>query len=163
MTDLRKAVLGIHGKRSNSSNSRLFTVSKQNFTPVKWSTYFEFEETVVTPQGKFHVYCKGNDGPILLCLHGGGYSGLTWALFAEDVANLINCQIRAVDLRGHGNTTTEDDLDLSLETLVNDIVEIAKKLTEENDNPVVLMGHSMGGAVAVGAANLIDRIAGNQY
>lgn len=33
------------------------------------------------PIGKntFHVYIKGTEGPLLVLLHGGGYSGLTWA------------------------------------------------------------------------------------
>nr|CAH7753241.1 unnamed protein product [Callosobruchus chinensis] len=101
MSDLRKTVLGLHVKRSSTSNSRL-AASKQNFGPVKWSNYFDKEETIETSKGKFHVYSKGSEGPILLCLHGGGYSGLTWALFTDEVAKTIHCQVKALDLRGHG-------------------------------------------------------------
>lgn len=30
----------------------------------------------------FNVYSLGDKGPLLVLLHGGGYNGLTWALFA---------------------------------------------------------------------------------
>lgn len=53
-----------------------------NFGPVKWTKYYEREEVLDISRGQFHFYAKGSTGPILLCLHGGGYSGLTWALFA---------------------------------------------------------------------------------
>jgi pimeloyl-ACP methyl ester carboxylesterase len=28
------------------------------------------------------VYCLGDSGPLLVLLHGGGFSALTWALFS---------------------------------------------------------------------------------
>ena len=31
------------------------------------------------------IYTAGKEGPILLCLHGGGYTGLTWAPLAKRV------------------------------------------------------------------------------
>lgn len=30
----------------------------------------------------FRVYEKGESGPVLLLLHGGGHSGLSWAVFS---------------------------------------------------------------------------------
>ena len=30
----------------------------------------------------FRVYTAGKEGPVLLLLHGGGHSGLSWAVFA---------------------------------------------------------------------------------
>lgn len=50
-------------------------------TPVKWDKYFENEQSLLIDGEKFHIYMKGDTGPLLLPLHGGGYSGLTWALF----------------------------------------------------------------------------------
>ncbi|CAG9855155.1 unnamed protein product [Phyllotreta striolata] len=156
MSELRKSIFGINSKRP----SRTSVAPGNNFTPVKWTKYFEREDDMQLLNGKFHYYAKGTDGPILLCLHGGGYSGLTWALFTEEVSNLIECQIIAIDIRGHGNTYTNNDADLSLETLANDVVEVASKLTEGNATPIILMGHSMGGAVAVEAAHNIDNVVG---
>ena len=34
------------------------------------------------PWNCFHVYFRGSSGPVLLLLHGGGHSALSWALFA---------------------------------------------------------------------------------
>ncbi|KAJ8983892.1 hypothetical protein NQ317_000928 [Molorchus minor] len=155
MADLRKSLLGLHSKRSGLSGA-----ANQNFTPIKWSEYFDKEEKIETARGKFHVYSKGNEGPILLCLHGGGYSGLTWALFAVEISNLIHCQVVAVDGRGHGHTNTENDYDLSLDTLAKDIIDIAEIILEEKNAPIILMGHSMGGAVAVEAAYHINAVKG---
>lgn len=57
--------------------------------------------------------------------------------------------------RGHGNTTTIDDLDLSTETLANDIIDVIEDVVisrNAQNVDVVLVGHSMGGALAVHAA-----------
>lgn len=54
-------------------------------------------------------------------------------------------------MRGHGDTRTDDDDDLSAITMATDIGNVLAKLYE--DAPVtpsiLLMGHSMGGAIAV--------------
>ena len=60
-----------------------------------------------------------------------------------------------VTFSGHGNTTTVDDTDLSEETLANDICDVIENVAQSfgNSSPdVVLVGHSMGGALAVHAA-----------
>ncbi|XP_023019174.2 protein phosphatase methylesterase 1 [Leptinotarsa decemlineata] len=155
MSDLRRNILRFPGKRTG-----IVKTSMQNFSPIKWSEYFSEEEGIQTTDGVFHVYGRGTDGPILLCLHGGGYSGLTWSLFAAEIVKLINCQVKAVDLRGHGKTTTSNDADLSLEVMANDVIEVANKLSEKTGQPIILMGHSMGGAIAVETARKLDSILG---
>ncbi|XP_050517786.1 protein phosphatase methylesterase 1-like [Diabrotica virgifera virgifera] len=155
MSDLRRILHAHHGKPPG----RVFGLAK-DFSPIKWSEYFEKEELIQLANGEFHVYTKGSEGPILLCLHGGGYSGLTWALFAQEVTKMINCQVVALDLRGHGNTSTNDDSNLSLEMLSNDVVDMAAKVTERNTSPIILLGHSMGGAIAVEAAYHIEAVVG---
>lgn len=34
-------------------------------------------------RGSFAVYTAGSEGAVVLCLHGGGYTGLTWSLVAQ--------------------------------------------------------------------------------
>lgn len=111
MSNLRKSVL--------NKNPRGFGMVRNpiDFSPVNPSEYFDSDEDISTSNGNFHVYKKGNTGPILCCLHGGGYSGLTWALFAVEICKNIECQVVAIDLRGHGSSLTNDDANLALSTL----------------------------------------------
>lgn len=153
--DLRKTALGHQQKRSPLS-----MFAPQNFLPVKWDVYFDEKTEMTTDNGTFGMYKKGKTGPIILCLHGGGYSGLTWALFAKEIISHIDCQVIALDLRGHGNTSTNNDDDLSLQTLAGDVVDIGNKLSEELGVPIILVGHSMGGAVAVEATHSLDSVVG---
>jgi protein phosphatase methylesterase 1 len=65
--------------------------------------------------GRFHGYQSGDldRGPLVLLLHGGGSTGLSWALFAKEFRGLSrSCHLFAPDLRGHGLTTTAEDEDL---------------------------------------------------
>ena len=109
-----------------------------------------------------HCFIGGNDsseGPLIVFLHGGGYSGLTWAPLSKELTHLVNCQTLAIDLRGHGCTQTEDDADLSAETMASDIANVIEEHVKSlNSEPeVVLIGHSMGGALAV-HAGLTEKI-----
>ena len=58
----------------------------------------------------------------------------------------------ALDLRGHGHTTCEPETDLSADTLAQDATAAWQQLFGAEAPPTVLLGHSMGGAVAVRAA-----------
>jgi len=57
---------------------------KRDYTPTHWSQYFTTSEDVVINEDgdTFHIYRRGSSGPLLLLLHGGGFSALTWALFS---------------------------------------------------------------------------------
>lgn len=57
---------------------------KKDYTPVHWSRYFtSCEKVIVNEDGdSFQVYRRGSSGPLLVLLHGGGFSALSWALFA---------------------------------------------------------------------------------
>jgi protein phosphatase methylesterase 1 len=82
------------------------------------------------------------EGPIVVFLHGGGYSGLTWAPLNQELTRLVQCQTLAIDLRGHGCTYTEDDYDLSAVTMATDIANVLATHTEDIDNPeIILIGH----------------------
>ncbi|CAG2181969.1 unnamed protein product, partial [Oppiella nova] len=88
--------------------------------------------------------------PLVVLLHGGGYSGLTFGPFAQEIQELCDCNLIAIDCRGHGNTVTDNDEDLSVQTLTNDVFNVITSLYPiDAIPPLVLMGHSMGGAIAV--------------
>ena len=62
------------------------------------------------------------------------------------------CRLVALDLRGHGHTTCEPETDLSADTLAQDATAAWQQLFGAEAPATVLLGHSMGGAVAVRAA-----------
>lgn len=108
----------------------------------------------------FVVYKAGQGpGPLVVFLHGGGFSGLTWAVLTSELITKVEAKVAAIDLRGHGDTTTSDDLNLSIDKLSEDVCSVVNKLVGgETERPgVLLVGHSMGGALAVHVA-LLDQI-----
>ncbi|XP_015429661.1 PREDICTED: protein phosphatase methylesterase 1 [Dufourea novaeangliae] len=166
MSSLQKSILksklppsGVNfGIGSRVSKSKGFQ-RKRDYEPVQWIPYFDHSEDITIGSGIFHIYTKGTEGPVLVMLHGGGYSALTWAEFTKSIMTMIVCKVMAIDLRGHGDTFTENEEDLSAETLAEDVAAIIKAATTE-DSSVIMVGHSMGGAVAVRAAPLIPNLCG---
>ncbi|XP_063832750.1 protein phosphatase methylesterase 1 [Ostrinia nubilalis] len=130
----------------------------KNYQPESWKRFFHRTEDVETDGGTFRVYLTAEpDHPLrprIVTLHGGGYSGLSWALFAEEVTYMVHCQVISIDIRGHGETQAKDPDDMSAETLVKDVEQVLQKLFGDEMPPLILVGHSMGGAIAVRAAHL---------
>ncbi|KAL8485798.1 hypothetical protein ACS0TY_027907 [Phlomoides rotata] len=137
-------------------------VSSQKYEPLDWSAYFDKVEDVHIPDSDnvFRIYKVGTEGPVVFCLHGGGYTGLSFALSASKIKE--KARVVAVDLRGHGKSTTDNDLDLSIETLCSDVVAILKTLYGNSPPAIVMVGHSMGGALAVhiAAKKVLPNLAG---
>nr|CAG4647975.1 EOG090X07NZ [Moina brachiata]SVE93060.1 EOG090X07NZ [Moina brachiata] len=149
-------IIGWHGIRPGAGG-------KREYHPIHWSRYFTSSEIVnVNETDSFRVYKRGDAGPLLVVLHGGGFSALTWALFSECIENLVTCQVLAIDMRGHGESKTSNDLNLSSETLAQDIISVITSLYGSDPPQIVLVGHSMGGAVAVhtAAAEKLPTLAG---
>ncbi|KAB1210956.1 Protein phosphatase methylesterase 1 [Morella rubra] len=126
--------------------------SLQKYSPLDWSAYFDGEDDIRIPDtdNVFHVYMAGTEGPVVFCLHGGGYSGLSFALAASKIKE--KARVVALDLRGHGKSVTDNDLDLSIETMCNDVLAILRAMYGDSPPAIVLVGHSMGGSVAVHVA-----------
>ncbi|XP_077984952.1 protein phosphatase methylesterase 1-like [Glandiceps talaboti] len=125
----------------------------RDYTPVSWDHYFEKVEDVKVEEDSFRVYECGREGPVLYLLHGGGHSALSWAVLSKDLTKIVRCRILATDFRGHGNTQTTDDENLSADTLSSDISKVLHGFYGDDVPPVILVGHSMGGAIAVHTAN----------
>ncbi|ESO89517.1 hypothetical protein LOTGIDRAFT_234330 [Lottia gigantea] len=135
------------------NSGRRAQIKKRDYTPVYWDKYLESKHDIKTKDNNtFRVYECGETGPVLVFLHGGGFSGLSWALLANMVSHLVTCRCAAIDLRGHGDSVTSDDKDLSAETMSSDVGEVIKSLYGEDPPPIILIGHSMGGAIAVHVA-----------
>ncbi|XP_065202397.1 protein phosphatase methylesterase 1 [Planococcus citri] len=170
MSSLRKEVLAskVHPskllppipRRTQGPRGRMRQA--EDFVPISWDKYFTDCRKVEVEENSFNVYTLGDSGPLLVLLHGGGYSGLTWSLFAKEIYSMVDCQILAIDLRGHGSTTTTNDDDLSEVTLAKDVGDVITALYPETPPPIILMGHSMGGAIAIHTTynHLIDTVIG---
>ncbi|CAJ2650804.1 unnamed protein product [Trifolium pratense] len=126
--------------------------SSEKYIPLDWSVYFDKEDDVAIPDSNdvFHVYMAGTEGPVVFCLHGGGYSGLSFAVSTGIIKE--KARVVAMDLRGHGKSVTDNDVDLSVETMCNDVLAVIKELYGDSPPAIILVGHSMGGSIAVHVA-----------
>lgn len=78
---------------------------------------------------------------MVLALHGLTGHGARWAALARELPDV---RILAPDLRGHGLSTNLPPWDF--ETVVADLADLVRA---ETDAPIVVTGHSFGGATAV--------------
>ncbi|OUC49942.1 hypothetical protein D917_00922 [Trichinella nativa] len=158
--------------RANLKTSKRLNADR--FQPLEWNVYFDKKETVkISDKNLFNVYIKGKDGPLLVFLHGGGCSALSWACLAVNsfiivlkssapkyLSSLITCTVFAIDLRGHGETTTDDEYNLALEVMADDVAVVLKTYFSQITAPWFFLLQrenkilfSMGGAVAVEVAH----------
>jgi pimeloyl-ACP methyl ester carboxylesterase len=94
---------------------------------------------------KLHYQDFGTAGKTpMICVHGGAASGHWFDFIAGDFTN--DYHVLAIDQRGHGDSEWAPTPDYSYERYAADIEEFATKL---NLRDFVLIGHSMGGAVAL--------------
>jgi pimeloyl-ACP methyl ester carboxylesterase len=91
-----------------------------------------------------YVDFGGNtDGPMIVLVHGLGGSHLNWCLLAERL--IPHGRVLAVDLAGFGLTNPE-----GRRTTVSANTELLHRfLSDVAGTPVVLMGNSMGGMIAI--------------
>lgn len=91
--------------------------------------------------------------------HGAGSSGLSFAIVGAEIRKrLPSAGVLSLDARGHGSTATAVDvpLDFGLETLRNDLLTVIAQTKVQMGwkelPPIVLVGHSLGGAVVTDLA-----------
>ena len=123
---------------------------KKDYTPVEWNTYWDERHLIGGPDGdEFNYFTMGDESVDcnILLLHGGGFSSLSFSLFAKQLRDFVNCYIIAPDLRGHGASRCQNESKLSMEQLTEDAVLIFDELCQTK--PTIIIGHSMGGALAV--------------
>jgi pimeloyl-ACP methyl ester carboxylesterase len=95
--------------------------------------------------GPVHYFDFGGnpDGPLLVCVHGLGGAAWNWAALAPLLTP--HARVIAVDLAGHGRTPA-----LDRRTTVHANRELLDRFIRAvADEPVVLLGNSMGGAISV--------------
>ncbi|KAG6915817.1 hypothetical protein DXG01_009691 [Tephrocybe rancida] len=129
------------------------------FAPISASSYFAEALQVAVPSRNLdcRVYYTPPtfaDGTVMVCHHGAGYSGLTFACFAKEITDMTKgeCGMLALDTRRHGKTVSTSDQtedDLSIDVLVADFSEALRAIYPDPSvaPSLLFVGHSMGGSV----------------
>jgi pimeloyl-ACP methyl ester carboxylesterase len=98
---------------------------------------------------RLHVERSGHGAPIVF-IHGLGSSGATWDRCRELLAPRY--EVIAIDLLGHGRSPVPDDpTAYSRDGALADLDELLSSLRPEQP-PAVLVGHSLGGYLALAHA-----------
>jgi pimeloyl-ACP methyl ester carboxylesterase len=100
----------------------------------------------ISLDGSVHYVTDGDDGPVLLLIHGIGASYISWYPVLEKLAK--NHRIFAVDLIGHGFTPPHG----RRATVRQNSELVARFADAVSDEQVILVGNSMGGLVSIVAA-----------
>ncbi|KAF7965931.1 hypothetical protein HWV62_40935 [Athelia sp. TMB] len=139
------------------------------FTPISAAAFFAeaLQSTVPASHLDFRVYytapkAKDSAGTVMICHHGAGTSGLSFACFAKEVTDMTEgeCGVLALDARRHGKTTPTSDApnaDLSIGVLVSDLFALIQTLFPDPTiaPTLILIGHSMGGSVVTRTCPLL--------
>jgi pimeloyl-ACP methyl ester carboxylesterase len=93
---------------------------------------------------------RGEGKPLLLFIHGWTCRRSYWGPQLD--AFNSSYAVAALDLPGHGDSGSGDRSDWGIETFAHDVAACIESLGAEK---VILIGHSMGGAVALESARLL--------
>ncbi|KAI0084128.1 protein phosphatase methylesterase [Irpex rosettiformis] len=139
------------------------------FAPISAAGFFDQALQISVPESglEFRVYytpSKSDNGTVIVCHHGAGWSGLTYAAFAKEVARVGKgeCGVLSFDCRAHGKTTTlelrTEPEDLSIDILTHDLVNLIVTVFPdvEKSPTLLLVGHSLGGSAIVRACPLLQ-------
>ena len=105
-------------------------------------------ETAEAGGRKIRYARAGQDGDAVLLIHGYGGDRNSWLFLQEPLA--AGRRVYALDLPGHG-TSTKDVGDGSVDLLADAVLAVLDAI-EPSGTSVHLVGHSLGGAVAVAVA-----------
>ena len=103
---------------------------------------------VVAPDGTpIAVFSAGAGRPLVL-VHGTTADHRTWRVVAPELAT--RWWLHAIDRRGRG--ASGDGAPYSIEREFDDLAAVADALAGETEAPIDVVGHSLGGRIALGAS-----------
>jgi protein phosphatase methylesterase 1 len=117
---------------SGPPTTRLPRTPNPEYEPISGASYFSEAVQVDVPASKldFRVYytppqtTDGSAGSVMICHHGAGFGGLSFALFSENVRFLSDGElgVLSIDARRHGthfHTAADTVLDIVREDTAN--------------------------------------------
>ena len=110
--------------------------------------------TIATYWGEMAYFDSGGLGQSLLFLHGTGCDASDWTRTIKKLPYEQRCI--ALDFRGHGRSTVPTK-PFTLGSLADDVLYLSDNLRVEN---LVIVGHSLGGMVAMEVARRSSRVVG---
>lgn len=106
--------------------------------------------TITSADGNtISAYEFGGSGEPLMLVHATGFCASMYRAFARELTDTF--RVVAVDVRGHGNSSAQPDIDLNWDRLADDVIAVASRI---GDGPLHAFGHSMGGGVLALAEHL---------
>ena len=94
-----------------------------------------------TTAGSISALTFGAEAPVIVLLHGAGLNAHTW----DTTLLALGLPAIAIDLPGHGDSAWRSDADYSPARMGPAVADVVSELTED---PIVLVGHSLGGMTA---------------
>ncbi|KAI8394273.1 Alpha/Beta hydrolase protein [Radiomyces spectabilis] len=153
-----ESVLEDDAASESSQSSRRSFCDEAKYLPSSWHDCFDtfVDVKMNSMEDVFRVYLSNIDhaDTVFAVHHGAGHSGLSFALLSKHIKELSGgrCGVVALDCRGHGDTVTKDALDISLDRLSDDFANVVGYILQDTPRNIILVGHSMGGAVIVDVA-----------
>ena len=95
--DLRRMASGLPPKPP-SGGGKMVPPGKRpkDYTPVEWDQYWDEKNELEIDGDRHSYYATGPEDSdcVLFLIHGGGFSGLSFSLFAKEISNMVNVRIR---------------------------------------------------------------------
>ena len=109
---------------------------------------------VLSPDGTPIAVFTAGSGPALVLVHGTTADHRTWRVVAPVLAT--RWAVHAVDRRGRGDSG--DGAGYAIARELDDLAAVCRAVAAETGTPVDVVGHSLGGRIALGASLRSDAI-----
>ncbi|KAI9144913.1 Alpha/Beta hydrolase protein [Paraphysoderma sedebokerense] len=140
--------------RSNPQIFQIFLTRHSSTTTESNTTAVPLSYSHSPPPQSVHPSSTTPQLPPLVILHGLFGSKQNWSSLSKSLSKQLNTDVCALDLRNHGDSTHSEIMDY--ESMANDVVrwmnEMSGKTKLGQKGKWIVMGHSMGGKVAMEVA-----------